>query len=44
MFATPAISEMGCENSREYWMNAVASPSVICPEATRRPPATAMRT
>ena len=44
MFAMPAIWPSGCENSREYWMNAVASPRVIWPEATRRPPTTAMST
>ena len=32
---------IGCVNWREYWMNAWTSPSVIAPDATRRPPTTA---
>jgi hypothetical protein len=31
-------------NWREYWMNACTSPSVIAPEAIRRPPITATAT
>ena len=40
----PAIWPSGWVNSREYWMNAVASPRDMEPEATRRPPTTAMPT
>jgi ATP-binding cassette subfamily B protein len=40
----PAICPIGCENSREYWMNAVASPMVSVRPATIRPPTTAMST
>jgi len=35
---------MGHPNWREYWMNAWTSPSGIVPEATFRPPMTAMAT
>ena len=40
----PAISPSGWLNWREYWINAVASPSVSLPEATFTPPSTAMAT
>ena len=39
-----AICVTGCVNWREYWMNAVTSPSVICPDATRTPPMTQIAT
>ena len=35
---------IGYVNWREYWMNACTSPSDIWPDATRRPPMTAMAT
>ena len=35
---------IGIVNCREYWMKACTSPSEICPEATRKPPITAMPT
>ena len=44
MLAMPAICPSGWVNSREYWMKAVASPRLMLPEATRRPPTTAMPT
>ena len=44
MFATAAIWVIGIVNWREYWMNAWTSPSDIEPDATRRPPITAMAT
>ncbi len=44
MLDMPAICPSGWLNSREYWMNAVTAPRVICPLATRRPPTTAMPT
>ena len=39
-----AVWTIGKVNWREYWMKAVTSPSDICPEATRRPPITAIAT
>ena len=35
---------MGWVNWREYWMKATTSPSDIWPDATRRPPMTAIAT
>ena len=34
----------GWLNCREYWMNACTLPRSIAPDATRRPPTTAMAT
>ena len=34
----------GWVNWREYWMNAWMSPMLIWPDATRRPPMSAIRT
>ena len=34
----------GWVNCREYWMNACTSPRLIAPDATRRPPMTAIAT
>ncbi len=34
----------GIVNCREYWMKACTSPRLICPDATRSPPSTAMTT
>ena len=34
----------GWVNWREYWMNACTSPRLIVPDATRRPPITAIDT
>ncbi len=50
--ATPDCSRFAMEpswasgwvNCREYWMNACTSPSCIAPEATCRPPTTAIPT
>ena len=50
--ATPDCSRLaidatwvsGWVNCREYWMNACTSPRLIAPDATRRPPTTAIAT
>ena len=39
-----ANCDSGWVNCREYWMNAVTSPTVIDPLATRKPPTTATPT
>ncbi len=39
-----AVWTIGIVNWREYWMNAMTSPSDIWPEATRRPPMTQIAT
>jgi hypothetical protein len=43
-FAIDATWVSGWVNCREYWMNACTSPRLIDPDATRRPPTTAMTT
>jgi hypothetical protein len=43
-FDMDATCVIGWVNIRLYWMNACTSPSVIWPEATRRPPTTATAT
>ena len=43
-FAIEATWMIGNVNWREYWMNAMTSPSVIWPLATRSPPITAIAT
>ena len=43
-FAIEASWVIGWVNWREYWMNACTSPRLMAPDATRRPPMTAMAT
>ena len=43
-FAMDAVWMIGKVNWREYWMNAMTSPRLICPVATWTPPMTAMAT
>ena len=43
-FTIDASWVSGCVNCREYWMKAWMSPMRHRPDATRRPPTTAMTT